>query len=57
MRNYKLLTLILLLFFSSCGVKKVSYRDKNPKKIKNKSVKALTVFSILCLMKKEHIGM
>ena len=44
MRNYKLLTLILLLFFSSCGVKKVSYRDKNPKKIKNKSVKAVNRF-------------
>ena len=44
MRNYKLLTLILLLFISSCGVKKVSYRDKNPKKIKNKSVKAVNRF-------------
>ena len=44
MRNYKLLTLILVLFFSSCGVKKVSYRDKNPKKIKNKSVKAVNRF-------------
>ena len=44
MRNYKLLTLILLLFFSSCGVKKISYRDKNPKKIKNKSVKAVNRF-------------
>ena len=44
MRNYKLFTLILLLFFNSCGVKKVSYRDKNPKKIKNKSVKAVNRF-------------
>ncbi len=44
MRNYKLLTLILLLFIGSCGVKKVSYRDKNPKKIKNKSVKAVNRF-------------
>ncbi len=44
MRNYKLLTLTLLLLFSSCGVKKVSYRDKNPKKIKNKSVKAVNRF-------------
>ena len=44
MRHYKLLTLILLLFISSCGVQKVSYRDKNPKKIKNKSVKAVNRF-------------
>ena len=44
MRYYRLYTLIILIFISSCGVKKVSYRDKSPKKIKNKSVKAVNRF-------------
>ena len=44
MRNYKLFYIILLLFISSCGVKKVSYSDKNPKKIKNKSTRAVNRF-------------
>ena len=35
MRYYRLYTLIILIFISSCGVKKVSYRDKSPKKIKS----------------------
>lgn len=44
MRNYKLLILAFIVFFNSCGVKKVSYRDNNPKKIKNKSVKSVNRF-------------
>ena len=44
MRNYKLYYIIFLLFISSCGVKKVSYSDKNPKKIKNKSTRAVNRF-------------
>ena len=40
MRNYKLLILAFIVFFNSCGGKKVSYRDNNPKKIKNKSDKS-----------------
>ena len=44
MRYYRLHILIILIFISSCGVKKVSYRDKSPKKIKNKSVKAVNRF-------------
>ena len=44
MRNHKLLILAFIIFFNSCGVKKVSYRDNNPKKIKNKSVKSVNRF-------------
>jgi flagellum-specific peptidoglycan hydrolase FlgJ len=44
MRNYKLLILAFIVFFNSCGVTKVSYRDNNPKKIKNKSVKSVNRF-------------
>jgi len=41
MRNNKFYYIILLLLVCSCGVKKVSYIDKNPKKIKNISNKAV----------------
>ena len=44
MRNHKLLVLVFIIFFNSCGVKKVSYRDNSPKKIKNKSVKSVNRF-------------
>ena len=44
MRYHRLHILIILIFISSCGVKKVSYRDKSPKKIKNKSVKSVNRF-------------
>jgi len=44
MRNHKLLILVFIIFFNSCGVKKVSYRDNSPKKIKNKSVKSVNRF-------------
>ena len=44
MYNYKPLILVLLLFLSSCGVKKLSYQKKNPKKIENKSLKSVNRF-------------
>ena len=44
MRNYKPLIFIFLFFLSSCGVKKLSYKDNNPKKIKNKSSKSVNRF-------------
>ena len=44
MRNYKPLIFIFLFFLSSCGVKKLSYNDNNPKKIKNKSSKSVNRF-------------
>ena len=44
MYNYKPLILVLLFFLSSCGVKKLSYKKKNPKKIENKSLKSVNRF-------------
>ena len=44
MRYNKILIFFCLIFLSSCGSKKVSYRDSSPKKIKNKSVKSTNRF-------------
>ena len=39
MFNNKAIIFFCLFFLSSCGTKKVSYRDNSPKKIENKSKK------------------
>ena len=44
MCNYKPLIFIFLFFLSSCGVKKLSYKKKNPKKIENKSNRSINRF-------------
>ena len=44
MSDYKLLIFISLFLLSSCGVKKLSYKKKNPKKIENKSSKSVNRF-------------
>lgn len=44
MYNYKPLILIFLFLLSSCGVKKLSYKKKNPKNIENKSSRSVNRF-------------
>ena len=44
MSYYKLLIFISLFLLSSCGVKKLSYKKKNPKKIENKSSRSVNRF-------------
>ena len=44
MYNNKAIIFFCLFFLSSCGTKKVSYRDNSPKKIENKSKKSVNRF-------------
>jgi len=44
MFNNKAIIFFCLFFLSSCGTKKVSYRDNSPKKIENKSKKSVNRF-------------
>jgi len=44
MFNYRLLVFIFIISLSSCGSNKLSYKSKNPKKIKNKSQKSINRF-------------
>jgi flagellum-specific peptidoglycan hydrolase FlgJ len=44
MSGYRLLIFISLFLLSSCGVKKLSYKKKNPKKIENKSLRSVNRF-------------